>query len=132
MKPNHPGRKAGLLQAGCWTAILLFLGAAAVYPWYARSLLASEETLGFCGNLITEPMPILTNWLAPLAGLGVTGLVVLWRQHRISGWKPLLAGLTTVVVLLGLISFILILARAAQLEIPPMWWMPLYHLWHGR
>lgn len=68
----------------------------------------------------------------PLAGLGVAGLCILWRQRLVSGWKPLLAGVITIIVTMGLIFFIHDLARATRMEIPSMWWMPLFKLLPGR
>jgi hypothetical protein len=135
----EPASKRDILisQAICWLGVACFVAASFLHAgslFYETVRVHDAGELGSCGNGYTEPVQVILAFLAPIAGAGVCGLLLLHIRGFVSRANVLAAGVLTVCTLAGELAygfwvFRTVLPGAGSLS-DLVWWMrPIWKLW---
>ena len=110
-------------RALAWT-VYVYLGLSVAHWCHVHQLMHDHSRRGYCGNIVSDPLSMLTNYQAPI----VAGcLATLFLKRRKAGHRPFLPPMV-LPVFLGTLAALLFethwLFREFGLPHTPIWWFP--------
>ncbi len=104
--------------------VYLYFGLSVAHWWSLHQLMHDQSRRGYCGNIISDPLSLLTNYLATIVAVCVATLFLKRRQARRRPFLPPLV----LPVFVGTIAALLYeahwLLHEFGLPHTPIWWFP--------